>query len=93
LVRNFNGAELYSLLHYKWLKPKWDIHLSLKPNIYTKQITKKRSVNMSVELNVATISVLLLLMLASTANALTRVFDVRNYGAKPNLDITQVFSL
>jgi len=44
-------------------------------------------------LNVATISVLLLLMLASTANALTRVFDVRNYGAKPNLDITQVFSL
>ncbi|XP_062153707.1 exopolygalacturonase-like [Alnus glutinosa] len=44
---------------------------------------------MSVELNVATISVLLLLMLASTANALTRVFDVRNYGAKPNLDITQ----
>jgi hypothetical protein len=47
---------------------------------------------MSVESNVATISVLLLL-LASTANALTRVFDVRNYGAKPNIDITQVFSL
>jgi hypothetical protein len=42
---------------------------------------------MGLELNVATIS--LLLILVSTANA-ARVFDVRNYGAKPNSDITKV---
>ncbi|XP_062153709.1 exopolygalacturonase-like [Alnus glutinosa] len=42
---------------------------------------------MGLELNAATIS--LLLLLASTATAATRVFDVRNYGAKPNFDITQ----
>ncbi|XP_059449576.1 exopolygalacturonase-like [Corylus avellana] len=58
---------------------------------------------MSLELNVATIS--LLLLLASTANAATgkaatpgkaaptktaaHVFDVKSYGAKPNRDITQ----
>jgi len=41
---------------------------------------------MGLELNVVTIS--LLLMLVSTANA-ARVFDVRNYGAKPNSDITK----
>jgi hypothetical protein len=46
---------------------------------------------MGLELNAATIS--LLLLLASTATAATRVFDVRNYGAKPNFDITQVFIL
>jgi hypothetical protein len=44
---------------------------------------------MGLELNVPTIS--LLLLLASTANAASRVFDLRNYGAKPHFDITQVF--
>jgi hypothetical protein len=43
---------------------------------------------MGLDLNVATIS--LLLLLASTANAASRVFNVRNYGAKSNSDITQV---
>jgi hypothetical protein len=67
-----------------------NIHHSSKPNIYTKQIKKKGSVNMGLELNVATISLLLILLTSTTINAQTKVFDVRNYGAKPNIDITKV---
>ncbi|XP_059449567.1 exopolygalacturonase-like [Corylus avellana] len=43
---------------------------------------------MGLEVNVATIS-LLLILLTTAINAQTRVFDVRNYGAKPNIDITE----
>ncbi|KAE8039029.1 hypothetical protein FH972_011478 [Carpinus fangiana] len=44
---------------------------------------------MGLELNAAAISLLLILLTSTTTiNAQTKVFDVRNYGAKPNDDIT-----
>jgi hypothetical protein len=78
------------VFHYKWHKTKWNIHHSSKPSIYTKQNKNKISVNMGLELNVSTMSLLLMLLTSTTINAQTKVFDVRNYGAKPNIDITTV---
>ncbi len=54
--------------------------------IKLKQGLKKNN-TMGKNLSIVTLS--LLLLLASTGNALN-VFDVRTYGAHPNADITQV---